>query len=104
MNYKNKLLAVATGVVLLGATGCKKFLDVNQNPNAPVTATDNLILPSSQAAIAMAVGNNLQVFGSLYAQFWTQNPNSSQYKAIEQYNPEPASFDRVWGILYNDAL
>lgn len=101
---KNKFVAVAAGAVLLAGTGCKKFLDVNQNPNSPTTATENLILPSTQAAIGMAVGNNLQVIGSLYAQYWTQNPSSSQYKTIEQYNPEPASFDRVWGILYNDAL
>src|SRR5438045_3345042 len=102
--YRNNLLAVAAGAALLMSTGCRKYLDVNQNPNAPATATDNLILPSTQAAIGMAVGNNLQVYGGLYAQYWTQNPNSSQYKSIEQYNPEPASFDRVWGILYNDAL
>lgn len=102
--YTNKLVAAAAVVVLLTATGCKKFLDVNENPNAPTTATENLLLPSTQAAIGVAVGNNLQVIGSLYAQYWTQNPSSSQYKSIEQYNPEPASFDRVWGILYNDAL
>jgi hypothetical protein len=102
--YKNKLFAVVAGAALLTATGCKKFLDVNENPNSPITATDNLVLPSTQAAIGMAVGNNLQVFGGLYAQYWTQNTTSSQYRAIEQYNPEPASFDRVWGILYNDAL
>jgi hypothetical protein len=95
---------VAAGVALLAATGCRKYLDVNENPNAPVTATDNLVLPSSQAAIGMVVGNNLQVYGGLYAQYWTQNNTSSQYRTIEQYNPEPASFDRMWGILYNDAL
>ena len=104
LRYKNKLLAVAAGAALLTATGCKKFLDVNENPNSPVSATDNLVLPSTQAAIGMAVGNNLQVFGSLYAQYYTQNPLSSQYKGIEQYNSAPSSFDRVWGILYNDAL
>ncbi|MBB1286917.1 SusD/RagB family nutrient-binding outer membrane lipoprotein [Flavisolibacter sp. BT320] len=104
LRYKNTFLAVAAGATLLAATGCRKYLDVNENPNAPITATDNLVLPSTQAAIAMAVGNNLQVYGGLYAQYWAQNPTSSQYKTIEQYNPEPASFDRVWGILYNDAL
>jgi hypothetical protein len=104
LNYKNTVFAVAAVATLLMATGCRKYLDVNQNPNSPVTATDNLLLPSTQAAIGMAVGNNLQVYGGLYAQYWTQSPTSSQYKSIEQYNPEPASFDRMWGILYNDAL
>ncbi|MDB5193969.1 MAG: SusD/RagB family nutrient-binding outer rane lipoprotein [Segetibacter sp.] len=102
--YKNKLIAALAGVSMLAATGCKKYLDVNENPNAPKTATDNLILPSTQAAIGMAVGNNLQVFGGFYAQYWTQNPTSSQYKTIDQYQSNSSTFDRVWGILYNDAL
>jgi len=92
------------GITMIAAPGCKKFLDVNKNPNLPTTATDNLILPSSQAAIGMAVGNNLQIFGGIYAQYWTQNPTSSQYKTIDQYASSPSAFDRVWGILYNDAL
>lgn len=102
--FRNKLVVLAASGALLTAAGCKKFLDVNENPNATTTATENLILPSTQAAIGTAIGSNLQIIGSLYAQYWTQNPSSSQYKTIEQYNPEPASFDRVWGILYNDAL
>jgi hypothetical protein len=102
--YKNALIAAIVGTTLIMAPGCKKFLDVNESPNAPKTATDNLILPSTQAAIGMAVGNNLQIFGGIYAQYWTQNPTSSQYKTIDQYASNPSAFDRVWGILYNDAL
>jgi hypothetical protein len=52
----------------------------------------------------MVVGNNLQIFGSIYAQYWTQNPTSSQYKTVEQYQSSPSTFDRMWGIMYNDAL
>jgi hypothetical protein len=57
-----------------------------------------------QAAIGMAVGNPLQIFGGIYAQYWTQSPFSSQYKTIDQYQSNPSDFNRVWGILYNDAL
>ena len=104
MNLKHIGTALVLGATLAAAPGCKKFLDVNDNPNSPKTATDNLILPSTQAGIAMAVGNNLQVFGNFYAQYWTQNPTSSQYKVVDQYVPNPSNFDRVWSILYNDVL
>ncbi|MES2773101.1 MAG: SusD/RagB family nutrient-binding outer membrane lipoprotein [Bacteroidota bacterium] len=102
--YRNTVIAALAGATMLASTGCKKFLDVNDNPNLPVTATDNLILPSTQAGIGMVVGNNLQVFGSFYAQYWTQNPTSSQYKTIDQYISTSSASDRLWGILYNDAL
>src|SRR5688572_1942794 len=103
-NYRNIILAAVASMVLIVTPGCKKFLDVNESPNAPKTATENLLLPSTQAAIGMAVGNNLQIYGNMYAQYWTQSPTSSQYKIIDQYQSDPSDFFRVWGILYNDAL
>ncbi len=104
LNYRNKIVAALAGISMLAATGCQKFLDANENPNAPKEATDNLLLPSSQAAIGMVVGNNLQVFGGIYSQYWTQNPSSSQYKTIDQYQTNASASDRMWGIMYNDAL
>jgi hypothetical protein len=97
-------MAVLAGMAMIAAPGCEKFLDVNTSPNSPTTATEELLLPSTQAAIGMAVGNPLQIFGGLYAQYWTQSPFSSQYKTIDQYQSDPSDFNRVWGILYNDAL
>lgn len=102
--YRNKVFAAITGIALISGTGCKKFLDVNENPNSPQTVTDNLVLPSSQAAIGMIIGNNLQIFGSFYAQYWTQGTTNSQYKTVDQYISNSSASDRVWGIMYNNAL
>ncbi len=102
--HKHVLVAAFAAVTLFTIPACKKFLDVNESPNAPKTATDDLILPSTQAAIGMAVGNSLQIFGGFYAQYWTQNPSSSQYKTIDQYQSTPAASNTVWQILYGDAL
>jgi hypothetical protein len=104
LNYRYLQIAALAGAILISAPGCKKFLDINESPNAPKTATESLLLPSTQAAIGMAVGNNLQIYGGIYAQYWTQSPFSSQYKTIDQYQSDPSDFFRVWGILYNDAL
>src|SRR5215207_2337414 len=103
-NYKYKTLVAVACVVLITFTGCKKFLDVNESPNAPKTATENLLLPSSQLGIGLSLGTVLNINGSFYAQYWTQSPTSSQYKTIDQYQTTPTDFSRAWATLYNDAL
>jgi hypothetical protein len=91
-------------VLALSVSGCKKFLDVNDNPNLPEQVEVPLILPSAQGAIGHALGNHFQIYGSIWGQYWTQSPFSSQYKSIDQYQPGSNDFDRPWGILYNDAM
>jgi hypothetical protein len=104
----NKIIisTAMVGVLLATSiTSCKKdFFDVNTNPNDPADVGVNYLLPSAQAAIGYVVGKDLQLFGNFYAQHWTQNPSSSQYKTIEQYNPSADDFDRPWKSLYADGL
>ena len=98
------LFSVILMVVLLSTSGCKKFLDVNENPNNPVDADPSLLLPTVEASIGQLVGNSFQVYGNFFAQYWTQNPSSSQYRSLEQYRLTNASFDRPWLTLYRNAL
>ena len=88
----------------IGVTGCKKFLDINENPNNPDSAAPTLLLPTVQAAVGQIVGNSFQVYGNIWGQYWTQSPNSSQYKTIDQYNVTNTAFDRPWLTLYRNAL
>lgn len=85
-------------------SGCKKYLDTNENPNLSTTASINLLLPTAQAAIAHDLGNPLQIYGGIWAQFWTQNPVSSQYRSVDQYSVTTTAFDRPWRMIYSDAL
>lgn len=101
---RTKQLLLTGLIAIIGFSGCKKFLDVNENPNNPDTASPTLLLPASQAAIGQIVGNFFQIYGNYWAQFWTQNPTSSQYRSIDQYNPAATAFDRPWLILYRNAL
>ncbi|RYZ39706.1 MAG: SusD/RagB family nutrient-binding outer membrane lipoprotein, partial [Sphingobacteriales bacterium] len=89
---------------LVIGSGCRKWLDVNQNPNVTTNVPIEMLLPSAQIAIASAVGADLQVNGSLWAQQWTQAPSSSQYKIYEQYAPTANEYDREWSLLYSNAL
>ncbi len=63
-----------------------------------------MLLPTVQAAVGQIVGNSFQVYGNIWGQYWTQSPNSSQYKTIDQYNVTNTAFDRPWLTLYRTAL
>lgn len=91
-------------ITVIFFSGCKKYLDVNENPNLSTTASINLLLPAAQAAIAHDLGNPLQIYGGIWAQFWTQNPTSSQYRSLDQYSVTTTAFDRPWRMIYSDAL
>ncbi len=93
---------LAFGLVCL--SGCKEFLDVNVDPNNAADVQVEQLLPSAQAGIAFALGNDLQIKGGLWAQYWTQNPNSSQYRSLDQYSLAASEFDATWSILYSDVL
>lgn len=84
--------------------GCKKFLDINDNPNDTEKVEPEQILPSAEAALMHVISNQYQTFGNFWSQYWTQLPNSSQFRSIEQYSSGPNDFDRPWGILYAGAL
>lgn len=102
--YIPKELLALLIIGLMTFSGCKKFLDVNENPNNPSTATPVLLLPTVEAAVGQLVGNNYQIYGNIWAQYWTQSPSSSQYRSLEQYNVTNTAFDRPWLITYRNAL
>lgn len=102
--FSLKKLSLLFLIGAIGLTGCKKFLDVNQNPNNPDTADPSLLLPTVEAAIGQVVGNQLQITGNFYAQYWTQSTNANQYKQIEQYTQAATAFDGTWNNIYIRSL
>ncbi len=105
--YKSSLIKfILTGSILLSSiTACKKdYFDINTDPNHPADVPVSLLLPSAEGAIAHTLGNDMQIIGGLWSQYWTQSSAASQYKQYEQYNPAANDFDYVWAILYSDAL
>lgn len=97
-------LLIAVAVAAAPMTGCKKTLDVNQNPNALADVSAKQLLSSAEVSIAQAYGNYFQIVGGFWAQYWTQNPVASQYKSFDQYDPGPSSPNNVWALLYSGVL
>jgi hypothetical protein len=88
----------------MATTGCKKYLDINQDPSVARTVTPQLLLSSAQINVASALAVDLNINGSIWGQYWTQSPTASQYKIYEQYLPNASEYDREWGLLYNGAI
>ncbi len=101
-NYK---FLVLTALALIMLAGCKKdFLDVNKNPNDPENVDIRFLLPSAEAALAYTLGNQLQVVGGIWSQYWTQGPNANQYNDYERYFFNNTDADRPWSQLYAQSL
>jgi len=98
------LYTIAFFAIAVAGSGCKKQLDINNTPNQSTTAGPELLLPSAEVELASAMGVDMQINGSMWAQYWTQSPTASQYRSIEQYQPGASNFDRVWALFYNAAL
>lgn len=101
LNIKLATLAMAIGVM---GSGCSNFLDVNENPNQPPTASVPLLLPSAQAATAHVLSNQFGIQAGLWAQYWTQSPFSSQYRTTERYLTQGTAMDRPWLLIWAGAL
>ncbi|ULQ56793.1 SusD/RagB family nutrient-binding outer membrane lipoprotein [Flavihumibacter rivuli] len=105
MNFKNKFFAPLVALSALAFTGCSKdYLDINKDPNNPVDASVDLVLPTALGYSAYNLGNPFQILGGLWGQYWTQGPTASQYKPLDQYNVTSTSYDRQWQSVYSGPL
>jgi len=86
---KTQVLAFST---LLIVAGCKK-LDINQSPNNPPveSATVETLFPSAVISTVSRTGGDLSIIGGLWAQYWTQNSNSSQFRTVDSYDVQATS-------------
>jgi Starch-binding associating with outer membrane len=102
---KHKLIILLSSLIISTSfSSCKKWLDVNDNPNIVKDANVELILPSAQVGIATVMGNEMQVNGGIWAQYWTQSPLANQYKAQEQFQMSPDDYNNAWSYFYAYAL
>ncbi|MBP6333922.1 MAG: SusD/RagB family nutrient-binding outer membrane lipoprotein [Bacteroidia bacterium] len=98
-----KLTLLISGMLMLSS--CEKdFLDVNKNPNEPEQVEAKQILPTAIAHTAYVIGNDYQIIGGYWAQYWTQGPTGSQYSIYDQYLISNTTFDRSWTDLYSSCL
>jgi hypothetical protein len=101
INYSLGLFLFAT---ILSA--CSNYLDINNNPNYPATASTPLLFASGTTWSAAILGCDVQLVGAMWAQHYAQNNTSQQYATIDQYNLSNSNsyFTRYWSAIYSGAL
>ncbi len=103
MLINKKVILTAAVALSLGASSCRKFMDVNKNPNISQTATVQTLLPAAQLYVGSAMGVDLQIAGSIWSQYWTQTPIASQYITFDQFSTGQDAYSVAWTNLYAGA-
>lgn len=100
-------LALAAALIV-GATACKSFLDVNKNPNAPVTVRMSLTLPGIEVAFMNDLlassnyyGDSYAMWGDEWTQQWSYNQNINRpYSQFNFYEMTSIDTDGMWTDAY----
>lgn len=91
-----KYIIIALAGVLL-VTGCKKFVDINTDPNNPTTAQLSLLLPATEVSMAA----NMYQLNSGTATFMQYTVFSSGLSRLQQ---QGTSFNDSWDGFYTQTL
>lgn len=94
-----KLIYLYSTLVLAGfVSSCKKFVDINTNPNAPTEVSSVSLLPPIQAGMARGIWYDSRYIGQ-YAQIWGSNTANNVWDQ-EGYAPGTDSNGEMWRTIY----
>lgn len=85
---KKFIISALSAFMLLFASSCQDWLDVNHDPNVLEKIPEGkVILPAAQ----LGIGNNLMGWdfgfsGAFWSEYWTQKYSASQFKFLCEYN------------------
>ncbi len=99
MIRNKKIIYLFTAALSLFATGCKKYLDVNQNVNQPTAVPTGTLLTTAE----LNLGQSLSYGGlSLYLAVYMHQMSTRE--TANQYNVKGSDVDGSWDDLYQQML
>jgi hypothetical protein len=107
---KKHIYIVPFLILILAGTGCKKYLNVNHDPNNPADVQESLLLFPIEAALTTTVTAGDMVLGNYTATsvvdcYWTQQIAFNQPPPQpDVYKLQPADVDQQWLQLYATIL
>jgi hypothetical protein len=93
-----KIIILLTGIFLITSSGCKKYLDINNNPNGPSQADPALYLPSIQMQYAQGIQFDGRLIGA-----YSQNILSSSASSLVDLHGYSRASDfggSMWRSVY----
>ncbi|HUZ60588.1 MAG TPA: SusD/RagB family nutrient-binding outer membrane lipoprotein [Hanamia sp.] len=107
-NQKKLIGLGLIGILLVISSGCKKQLNINQNPNFPTLAQGNpsLVFPVAVLATTGKVGGDLAIVGGMWSQYFTQAALANQYTDIDSYNMPATGIyvNQSYDIMFSSGL
>ena len=91
---------ILMGVVLLG-TSCKKYLDINSNPNSATSATPKLILPQALTATA-GMMNSYNNYGAQMVGYMANAGGYGGFGSAVTYSFSANDFTGLWSGTYDN--
>ena len=101
-----RLLIAAT--LTTAATGCEKFLDINENPNSATSVTPDALLASALVTTAanytggIAGGNNYNSYASFAAGFWGKSGTVSGFSQERAYTYNNTYYQTLFNNTYDN--
>ncbi|SFD78037.1 Starch-binding associating with outer membrane [Chitinophaga sp. CF118] len=96
---KKSLLIIATGLIVLGSS-CKKYLDINENPNQATSGTPEVVLP--QALVFTASNfNTFNTYGSQQVGYSANAGGYGGFGSAVTYDYSNATFAGLWTSTYD---
>lgn len=101
MNKKIFTGVVMAAVVAL-ATSCKDYLDINDNPNTPVSATSEILLTNALNVTAARLGAN--EIGAFWSGQWSPSGSVSGFVPEKTYDITTTFRTNIWDGPYDNML
>ncbi len=104
-----KILILISSVVIIGnLTSCKKYLDINQDPDqiVQVKAPIDLLFSNATVNVGFANGSDLFRYPALFMQHFTGQSQGAiqQTQDYDKYNIQSADVNNVWSANYATIL
>src|ERR1700730_6566671 len=96
---KTFVLSIAT-IVLLFASSCKKYLDINKNPNAATSTTPEAILPQAITYTA-AIVSSYNDYGAELAGFAANAGGYGGFGSNWTYDFGPNDYSGLWSASFD---
>jgi len=89
--------------IFFAATGCKKFLDINKDPNNPSSVSEGLILSPVEVTISSSIVGG---YNGSVTTYWMQQMSLNQPPPnIESYFITDADVNNTWAFfMYKNTL
>jgi hypothetical protein len=100
-NFK-VFVALAATAAALTTTSCDKFLDVNDNPNNPLTATPQAVLGQALKVTGDNFAASYNNYGNWVAGYWGKSGTVNGYNEERTYNYSSLYNQGLWTATYDN--